>query len=302
MTNNQENSDRSLIQLAWAIENSVGQFKLILARCNYSQLRDRLISRLREICQVDIQVLVVQQSHRTLFSAIQETFGENISGCVMVVGLETVQNLSQMLTAANQVREEFRQHFNFPLVVWIDDAIYQQFMQIAPDLESWAITKSFEINSQELIDFIINTAHQWFNNQLNLNFYEYRKLATELTAAKKELIGDSLDPSQENPSPNLSPKRREAYLIPPSLLGKGVRGLGQSSELNAYIESLLGLTNQINNKKDAAIQHYHTALTLWQQNNNLEWQVKILGEKTFCAYLEAIKQQDKKHPTWQATQ
>ncbi|MCF4969875.1 nSTAND1 domain-containing NTPase, partial [Nostoc sp. CMAA1605] len=317
MTNNQENCDRSLIQLAWAIENSVGQFKLILARCNYSQLRDRLIARLRQVCQVEIQVLVVQQSHRTLFSAIQETFGENISGCVMVVGLETVQNLSQMLTAANQVREEFRQHFNFPLVVWIDDAIYQQFMQIAPDLESWAITTSFEINSQELVDFIINTAHQWFNNQLNLNFYEYQKLATELTAAKKELI------NEENPSPNLSrqllqrgesPQRtgsptnnvetfHETSLhLPPSLLGKGVRGLGQSSELNAYIESLLGLTKQINNKKDAAIQHYHTALTLWQQSNNLEWQVKILGEKTFCAYLEAIKQQDKKHPTWQVTQ
>ncbi|AFY46334.1 WD40 repeat-containing protein [Nostoc sp. PCC 7524] len=299
------NSDRSIEQLAWAIENSVGQFKLILARCNYSKLRDRLITRLQEICTVEIQVLVVQQSNRTLFTAIQETFGENISGCVMVVGLEAVQDLSQMLTSANQVREEFRKHFNFPLVVWIDDVIYQQFIQVAPDLESWAITKSFEINQQELIDFIIATAHQWFNNQLNLNFYEYRKLETELTAAQKELIGE------ENPSPKtrsgfsleyLSPTRREAFPVPPSLVGKGVRGLGQSSELNAYIESLLGLTKQINNKKDAAIQHYHTALTLWQQSNNLEWQVKILGEKTFCAYLEAIKQQDKQHPAWQATQ
>uniref|UniRef100_UPI0039C6CEC9 nSTAND1 domain-containing NTPase n=1 Tax=Anabaena sp. CCY 9402-a TaxID=3103867 RepID=UPI0039C6CEC9 len=297
------NSDRSLAQLAWAIENSVGQFKLILARCNYSKVRDRLITRLQEICQVDIQVLVVQQSHKTLFTAIQETFGENISGCVMVVGLETVQDLSQMLTAANQVREEFRKHFNFPLVVWIDDAIYQQFMQIAPDLESWAITKSFEINKQELTDFIITTANQWFNNQLNLNFYEYLKLETELTAAQKELIADSLDPSQENPSPNLSPTRRETYLIPPSLVRKGVRGLGQypNLEINAFIESLLGLTKQINNQKDVAIQHYHTALTLWQQNNNLEWQVKILGEKAFCAYLEAIKQQDKEHLAWQAT-
>ncbi|MEA5563951.1 ribosome assembly protein 4, partial [Anabaena sp. UHCC 0399] len=297
------NSDRSVAKLAWAIENSVGQFKLILARCNYSKLRDRLITRLQEICQVEIQVLVVQQFHRTLFTAIQETFGENISGCVMVVGLESVQDLSQMLTAANQVREEFRQHFNFPLVVWIDDAIYQQFMQIAPDLESWAITKSFDINKQELTDFIITTANQWFNNQLNLNFYEYLKLETELTAAKKELIGNSLDPSQENPSPNLSPTRREAFPVPPSLVGKGVRGLGQSPNLetNAFIESLLGLTKQINNQKDVAIQHYHTALTLWQQNNNLEWQVKILGEKAFCAYLEAVKKQDKEHLAWQAT-
>ncbi|MBD2361325.1 ribosome assembly protein 4 [Anabaena minutissima FACHB-250] len=291
------NSDRSVAQLAWAIENSVGQFKLILARCNYSKLRDRLIARLQEICQVEIQVLVVQQSHRTLFTAIQETFGENISGCVMVVGLEAVQDLSQMLTAANQVREEFRKHFNFPLVVWIDDAIYQQLIQVAPDLESWAITKSFDINQQELTDFIITIAHKWFNNQLNLNFYEYLKLETELTAAQKELI------NEENPSPNLSPKSREAFPVPPSLLGKGVRGLGQypNLEINAFIESLLGLTKQINNQKDAAIQHYQTALTLWQQNNNLEWQIKILGEKAFCAYLEAIKQQDKEHLAWQAT-
>jgi hypothetical protein len=30
----------------------------------------------------------------------------------------------------------------------------------------------------------------------------------------------------ENPSPNLSPTRREALTFPPSLVGKGVRGLG----------------------------------------------------------------------------
>jgi hypothetical protein len=32
----------------------------------------------------------------------------------------------------------------------------------------------------------------------------------------------------ENLSPNLSPCRREALIFPPSLLGKGVRGLGFS--------------------------------------------------------------------------
>ncbi|BCL38029.1 eIF2A-related protein [Nostoc sp. MS1] len=306
MTNDLENSDRSITQLAWAIENSVGQFKLILARCNYAKLRDRLITKLQEICQVEIRVLVVQQSHRTLYTAIQETYGENISGCVMVVGLEAVQNLAQMLTATNQVREEFREHFNFPLVVWIDDEIYQQFIQVAPDLESWAITKSFEINRQELTDFIITTANQWLHNQLNLSFYEYLKLETELAAAEKELITDILNPPPdlENPFP-----------VPPSLIGKGVRGLGQSTdnshnqnieqnpnlEINAFIESLLGLTKQINNKQAEAIQHYQTALNLWRHSNNSEWQAKILYEMAFCAYLQAIKQQDNQHPAWQNT-
>ncbi|MEH2250718.1 hypothetical protein [Nostoc sp.] len=149
------NNDRSLAQLAWAIESSVGQFKLILARCNYASLRDRLISRLQEICQVEIRVLAVQQSRKTLYTAIQEEFGEEIPGCVMVVGLESVQNLSVMLTSANQVREEFRKNFAFPLVLWIDDEIYKQLIQFAPDLESWATTRNFDISTQELVDFII---------------------------------------------------------------------------------------------------------------------------------------------------
>ncbi|MBO3458275.1 hypothetical protein G7B40_005030 [Aetokthonos hydrillicola Thurmond2011] len=42
-------NERSLQQLAWAIEASVGKFKLILVRCNYAYWRRRLIERSREI-------------------------------------------------------------------------------------------------------------------------------------------------------------------------------------------------------------------------------------------------------------
>ncbi|WP_239730041.1 TonB-dependent receptor [Nodularia sphaerocarpa] len=44
----------------------------------------------------------------------------------------------------------------------------------------------------------------------------------------RERLGERLDFSRdlENPSPNLSPARREALNFPPSLVGKGVRGLG----------------------------------------------------------------------------
>jgi hypothetical protein len=176
---------RSLKQLAWAIESSVGQFKLILVRCNYASLRDRLISRLREICQVKIRVLAVQQSNRTLYTAIQEEFSAEIPACVMVVGLESVQNLSVMLTSANQVREEFRKNFAFPLVLWIDDEIYKQLIQLAPDLESWATTRDFAISTQELVDFIIETANQWFSNNLKFSVDEYLKLENELEAAQR---------------------------------------------------------------------------------------------------------------------
>ncbi|MFS0518652.1 hypothetical protein ACEYW6_28700 [Nostoc sp. UIC 10607] len=152
---------RSLQQLAWGIEGSVGQFTLILARCNYASLRDRLIERLREICQVEIRLLVVQESRKTLYTAIREEFGEDVLGCVMVVGLETVQNLAVMLTSANQVREEFRKNFAFPLVLWIDDEIYKQLIQVAPDLESWAITKNFAIAKDDLITLLQQLAEHF---------------------------------------------------------------------------------------------------------------------------------------------
>ncbi|MEI1374842.1 nSTAND1 domain-containing NTPase, partial [Nostoc sp.] len=269
MTDSQQpENEKGLQQLAWAIESSVGQFKLILARCNYASLRDRLIQRLREICQVEIRVLAVQQSRKTLYTAIQEEFGEEIPACVMVVGLESVQNLSVMLTSANQVREEFRKNFAFPLVLWIDDEIYKQLIQLAPDLESWATTRNFAISTQQLVDFIIETANQWFSNNLNLNLDVYIKLETELETAQRDLMNQP-----------------DVYNL----------------EIQADLESLLGFIKQINNHQDSALQHYHKALELWQRSNNLERQAKILGEIGVCYYLKALKHQEINHPDWHTT-
>ncbi|MEH1808403.1 nSTAND1 domain-containing NTPase [Nostoc sp.] len=262
------NSDRTLKQLAWAIESSVGQFKLILARCNYASLRDRLISRLREICQVEIRVLTVQQSNRTLYTAIQEEFGAEMPACVMVVGLESVQNLPVMLTSANQVREEFRKNFAFPLVFWIDDEIYKHLIQLAPDLESWATTRNFDISTQQLVDFIIETANQWFSNNLKFSFDVYLKLENELEAAQIDLI-----------------KKPDIYNL----------------DIQANLESLLGFVKQINNQKDSALEHYHKADKLWQQSHNLERQAKVIGEISFCYYLKALKHQDINCQDWQRT-
>ncbi|MEH2140941.1 MAG: hypothetical protein V7K54_01350 [Nostoc sp.] len=267
MTDSQRpENEKGLQQLAWAIESSVGQFKLILARCNYASLRDRLIQKLREICQVEIRVLAVQQSRKTLYTAIQEEFGEEIPACVMVVGLESVQNLSVMLTSANQVREEFRKNFAFPLVLWIDDEIYKQLIQLAPDLESWATTRNFAISTQELVDFIIQTANQWFSNNLNLNVDVYIKLETELETAQRDLLNQP-----------------DIYNL----------------EIQANLESLLGFIKQRNNQKDLALQHYHKALELWQESNNLERQAIILGEIGVGYYLKAFKNPDINHPDWQ---
>jgi WD40 repeat protein len=275
------NNEKALQQLAWAIENSAGKFKLILARCNYASLRSRLKTRLQEICQAEIRVLQLQKSGKTLYTAIHEEFGENLPVALMVLGLDSVQGLPQMLTSANQVREDFRKHFPFPLVLWINDDIYKQLMQFAPDLESWATSKNFIIAKDELGNHFRDIANLWFSNNLRLGIDDYLVnncliFKLELEAAQRDLLVD---------------KDASAW------------------ELEADLESLLGFIEKFTYNIDAALKHYQKALSLWQQadnvginlDNKLERQAKILSEICICYYLKAIKNTDKNHSDWQVT-
>ncbi|MBD2459261.1 ribosome assembly protein 4 [Nostoc sp. FACHB-87] len=256
MTDSQENEAR-LQELAWAIETSVGQFKLILARCNYAKLRDRLIARLQEICEVEIRVLHLKPSERTLHKAIQEEFGDNIQA-LMITGLETLRDLPQMLTSANQVREEFRRSFSFPLVLWVNDEIYQQFSQLAPDLESWATTNIFTISSDELTYFIQQTATELFANSFNITL----ELCTEIKSAWQELQNTA-----------------DFFTL----------------NTQANCQFLRGLVAYIDQDLDAAITYYQQSLAFWQISNNLERQGQILSQITICYYAKA-RQLDKPNP------
>ncbi|NMG22579.1 AAA family ATPase [Brasilonema bromeliae] len=261
------NNERSLKQLAWAIEASVGQFKLILARCNYASLRSssreppfgrsHLINRLRDICQVEIRVLVLKESARTLYTAIREESGDDVQA-LMILGLESVRNLEQMLISANQVREEFRNHFPFPVVLWIDDEVHKRFMQFAPDLESWGTTKNFPIAPNELIEFLQAIAEQLLTGDFSLTLEK----CSEIKLAWQDL---------QNSGQVLEP------------------------EAKARITYLLGVTEYVDNRLDTALEYYQQSLAFWQQVNDLVWQGKVLSHITFC-YYEKARQQEINRP------
>ena len=40
----------------------------------------------------------------------------------------------------NQMRDEFRRSFSFPLVLWVNDEIVQKLIKLAPDFYNWAST------------------------------------------------------------------------------------------------------------------------------------------------------------------
>jgi tetratricopeptide (TPR) repeat protein len=258
-------NDRALQQLAWAIEASVGKFKLILARCNYVNSRSQLIERLCKLCQVEIRVLVLREFDTTLYTAIREELQDEVPACLMVLGLEAVENLQQTLISANQVREEFRNHFRFPLIFWIDDEVHKQFMQVAPDLESWATTKTFAVSQQEVASHFQEIAEQFFSNTPRRSKDDDLSLESELEAAQRDLQDDSI----------------------------------LTQELKANLESLLGFAKKVNNKIDDSIEHYRKALELWRELNNLERTGKVLEEISICYYSKAFKNQDINHKDWE---
>ena len=261
-------NERALQHLAWAIEASLGQFKLFVARCNYTGLRSRLIERLQVLTEVNIRVLHLQESERTLYATIRRELGEEQPDALMVFGLENVGDIEQLLTATNQVREEFRNNFHFPLVLWVTDQVFKELMQFAPDFESWGTTVTFKILTQDLIAFIKQKAEQFFAGNLILNLEDIQEI-------------------------------RQAYQDLPS------REQVLDWELNANIKSLLGLVEYLDNNLDVALYYYQQALGHWRENknldNHLDRQGKILQEITFCYYLKAREYQEIHHHDWQAT-
>ncbi|MEW6496832.1 MAG: hypothetical protein AB1589_30555, partial [Cyanobacteriota bacterium] len=144
------NNEQSLQDLAWAIAMSEGQFSLFLAHCNYAASREQIVQRLREICLVEIREIVLNASVEKLYSTIREQLGDKHPKAVMVFGLESVIDIDQVLTSMNQVREEFRKNFPFPIVLWVNDEILKKLIRLAPDFESWATTVEFEIATDEV--------------------------------------------------------------------------------------------------------------------------------------------------------
>ncbi|MEA5522114.1 hypothetical protein [Limnoraphis robusta] len=146
----------SLRQLVRSITLAQGQFCLILACCNQSQLQRQMIKQLRRLPELHLEELMLESSTETLYSTIARHFHSYSPDGVMVYGFESVRHLSQLLIATNHVREEFR-NFKFPVVLWVNDDVMKQFVRLIPDFFSWASTgiefvdeyKSFE--SQQLL-------------------------------------------------------------------------------------------------------------------------------------------------------
>ncbi|MDJ0619548.1 MAG: tetratricopeptide repeat protein [Calothrix sp. MO_192.B10] len=209
-------NENSWQELCWAIEqssstaNSTGEFSLILAHCNSANLRRRLTEKLQSSCPVEIREILLDQSVTKLYRNIRAELGDEHPQGLVISGLESLQEIDSVLKSANQVREEFRKHFPFPVVLWMTDAVLQKLIKLAHDLYSWATIVEFAIDTDDLIQVIQQTADRVFtkvldvgagrflhNTTLNLGIGSPQRIELESARLELQYRGVTLQPELE---------------------------------------------------------------------------------------------------------
>ncbi|MBE9127145.1 MULTISPECIES: PD40 domain-containing protein [unclassified Coleofasciculus] len=248
-------NEESLQTLIRAITLSQGEFSLILARCNYSHLREQIVQQLREQCPIKIHEVVLDSSVKTLYSTIEKALQDKQQGrgdasvsALMIFGLESVDAIDPVIVATNHVREEFRKNFPFLIVFWVNDEVLQKFTRLAPDFDSWTTTIEFAIATDELINLLNQNAHDAFQQILGAGAGRF------LDNAVLNIAVDSWYPSELNSA--LEDLQNRIQELEP--------------ELEANLEFLLGRNAQANEQMEEARQHYEKSLVFWQQSQNTE--------------------------------
>ncbi|MEG4442401.1 hypothetical protein QUB47_09310 [Microcoleus sp. AT9_B5] len=152
--------------LSRTLRMSQGQFSLILVRCNYSGMREETVRQLREESGIEIREIVLPASVKTLYTTIETELSGSQPSALMVFGLESVSAIDRVLSSTNYVREEFRNNFPFPVVLWVTDKILKKLIRLVTDIETWTTTVEFVLGPDDLVNFLGKSADRIFSNIL----------------------------------------------------------------------------------------------------------------------------------------
>jgi WD40 repeat protein len=231
-----------LEDLAWELEASAEQFSLILARCNYASLREQLVESLRQLCSLEMRVLVLNANETALYTRIQAELAATPPGALLVFGLEAVNQPEQLLSTANQVREEFRKNCPFPIVLWVTDDVQRLLVNAAPDLESWATKTHFTLPPEAL-----NHGLQQANDRLF-----------------SALLNPASHPSLQHQHLDL-----DLGLFNPSEIASAVQELrSHGQELDPTLQASLDFVRGLRaENSEEALECFERSLRFWQQRN-----------------------------------
>ena len=189
-----EQNKSALQTLSRTLSMSQGQFSLILVRCNYSAMREKTLRQLRQQSGVEIREIVLPTSVKTLYTTIETELDGSQPQALMVFGLESVSAIDRVLTSTNYVREEFRNNFPFPVVLWVTDKILKKLIRLVTDIETWTTSVEFVLGPDELVDFLGKSCDRIFAKILESGNWRLSNSAilganslTELESARQDL-------------------------------------------------------------------------------------------------------------------
>ncbi|MEG4393176.1 nSTAND1 domain-containing NTPase, partial [Microcoleus sp. BROC3] len=237
-------NERSLSTLVRTIARFQGKFSLTIVRCNYASLRYLMLQKLRARSTVEYQELTLEPATKTLYQTILNAVQEQPPKTLMIVGLESVVAIDDLLAGANRARDQFKQDFAFPLILWVTDSVLSKFSRSANDLKSWAPPPiQFTMPPDDLMNLLQQQASQAFADVENFKLDD-----CEMELLENDLLNAALD-----------------------------------QELQASWQFIRGLVEVKKNQIDLALEHYQQSLTFWQQNRHLERQ-GIVCQKIAQAY------------------
>ncbi|NEN96594.1 MAG: hypothetical protein F6K50_13950 [Moorea sp. SIO3I7] len=255
-------NERALQRLAWAIEASQGQFSLIFAHCNYTYVQQQMTERLLETCPVQIREVVLKKSDSKLYRKIRQDLGDQHPGAVMVFGLEAVDDIDSLLAATNQVREEFRKNFHFPLVLWINDQVQTKLVRVAPDFESWGTTREFQTPPDSLSYELIYT----------------------LSQKAKEILATFPDSDPDKFLYDLNRGIDDLSEFESAWQDLHHHNQDIEPELEASFYLMVGRNYYAKQQFKESLIYFHKSLEIWQRLTRIDWQGMVLFHIGLCPY------------------
>jgi WD40 repeat protein len=226
-----DNNENSLRTILRAINFSQGQLSLIFLRCNYAKLRQQISTQIHQVSSIPIREITLTASTKSLYNQISQELGNEQPQALMISGLDSVKNIDVILSLSNQIREEFRKNFPFPILIWIDDPILKTIIRVAPDLESWGSILDFENDTEDLINLIRERTEEIFINDHIPSPQVYQ----EIEFASQDL------------------QNRGAVINP---------------EIQAGLDLAFGLREYQQDHLDHALNYYQKSGEFWQNYNN----------------------------------
>ncbi|MGL6282724.1 MAG: hypothetical protein ACRC2J_09995, partial [Microcoleaceae cyanobacterium] len=210
---------------------------------------ESIISQLLADTKYGLSQLNLKSNARTLFTNISRHLKnlERNPDSLIVCGFDQVVNLDELLLSTNQVRDEFRKNFPFPVVLWVNDQVLRKMMKLAPDFNSWAAaTIKFDFSNEELIKLLEEQTKELIN-------YYWQSIIPELIDYATIQLNFPQRLEMENAMKELQ-----------------MRGDQLNIRLKAHLEFLLAIDDYQKGNLEEALGHYQTSLDLWEK---ISWQV-----------------------------